>query len=74
MYTPNGSSLNVWKIAFQDSDTDGCCSQVMTTTPAAHNPQSEGAAGVSIWSNTAQSHPAATKRQNAMQSAPSAQP
>jgi hypothetical protein len=36
MYTPNDSSLNVWKMAFQLSDTNGCCSQVMMTMPAAY--------------------------------------
>lgn len=34
MYTPQGSSLNVWKIAFHDSVTAGWCSQVMMTRPA----------------------------------------
>lgn len=69
MYTPNGSSLNVWKIAFQDSDTDGCCSQVMTTMPAAHNPPHSGSQHLVKHSI----HSAATMRRDAMQSVPSAE-
>jgi hypothetical protein len=62
--------LNVWKMAFQLSDTDGCCSQVMMTMPAADKTRSSSR-DQACSQNTAQLR--ATMRQGAMHSTTSAQ-